>query len=67
MPSKQNRLAFLLGSGISIPAEMPSTRDITEQVLSNGGILRSIVGVYYFDASHMGIDLPPFSRTHQLS
>ncbi len=33
-------IAFLLGSGISVPAGMPSTADITERVLSGKGVLR---------------------------
>ncbi|MGB8657720.1 MAG: SIR2 family protein [Candidatus Zixiibacteriota bacterium] len=47
---KQIRLAFLLGSGISIPAGMPSTRDITKQVLSGEGIRRNNDETYCFGA-----------------
>jgi hypothetical protein len=42
------RVAFLLGSGISIPAGMPSTREITDQVLSGEGVMRQTDGNYYF-------------------
>src|SRR3972149_10081867 len=49
MPSlTQMRIAFLLGSGISIPAGMPSTQAITKQILSGEGVMRNSVGNYYF-------------------
>lgn len=38
--SNPMRIAFLLGSGISIHAEMPKTGEITERILSNDGITR---------------------------
>ena len=41
------RVSFLLGSGISIPAEMPSLTTITERVLSGSGVVRHTDGRYY--------------------
>ncbi len=52
------RVTFLLGSGASIPAGMPSTRCITERVLSGEDVMRHTDGNYYFGAplySHFGI------------
>jgi len=52
------RIAFFLGSGVSIPAGIPTTRNITEQVLSGEGVMRNTDGNYYFGKSlydHMGI------------
>lgn len=43
-----NKIAFLLGSGISLRAGMPSTSDITEQVLSGEGVTFHSDGTYYF-------------------
>ncbi|MFW6162118.1 MAG: hypothetical protein ACODAJ_05070, partial [Planctomycetota bacterium] len=42
------RIAFLLGSGISVPADMPSTADITQRVLSGKEIVRLRSGQYCF-------------------
>lgn len=42
------RIAFLLGAGISIPAELPSTRTITDIILSGDGIMRHTDRTYYF-------------------
>lgn len=56
--STQTRIAFLLGSGISIPAGMPSTRAITQVILSGEGIMHHTDGNYYFDKplyAHEGI------------
>ena len=39
--SSPTKIAFLLGSGVSIPAGMPTTDEITERVLSGGGIFSS--------------------------
>jgi hypothetical protein len=41
------RVSFLLGSGVSIPARMPSVKDITERVLSGMGVMRHTDGNYY--------------------
>ncbi len=37
------RVSFLLGSGVSIPARMPSVNDITKRVLSGMGVMRHTV------------------------
>jgi hypothetical protein len=53
-----NKIAFLLGSGISFPAQMPSIKDITEQILSGQNIMRDAKGNYSFGLSlyaHVGI------------
>jgi hypothetical protein len=42
------KIAFLFGSGISIPAGMPSTQDITKLVLSGENIMRDTDGNFYF-------------------
>lgn len=56
MPSlTQTRIAFLLGSGTSIPAGMPSTQTITERILSGEGVMRHTDGNYYFDKPLYGI------------
>jgi hypothetical protein len=55
---KQIRLAFLLGSGISISAGIPSTLDITKQVLSGEGVRRNNDETYCFGPplyAHVGI------------
>ena len=51
----QTRIAFLLGSGTSIPAGMPSTQVITKQILSGEGVMRHSDGNYYFDKPLYGI------------
>jgi hypothetical protein len=43
MPEK---VSFLLGSGVSIPARMPSVNDITEKILSGTGMMRHTSGSY---------------------
>ena len=45
------RIAFLLGSGISIPAGMPSTEGITERIISGKNIVRETDGTYYEKAN----------------
>lgn len=46
------RIAFLVGSGISMPADMPSTNELTKQVLSGEGVVRNASGFYsYGEAS----------------
>ena len=55
--SSTSKIVFLLGSGVSIPAGMPSTQEITEQVLSGEGVMRHPDGNYYFGKpvySHLG-------------
>jgi hypothetical protein len=51
------RLALLLGSGISIPAQMPTVGEITARVLSGAGVMHHTDGLYYFGEplyAHMG-------------
>ncbi|MDV2503677.1 MAG: SIR2 family protein [bacterium] len=51
-------IAFLLGSGVSFPAGMASTQDITERVLSGEGVVRHTNENYYFGQplySHEGM------------
>lgn len=43
------RIAFLLGSGASRPAGMPSTDEITAAVQSGNAVVRHTDGVYRFD------------------
>lgn len=43
------RLAFLLGSGISIPAGLPGVDDITNEVLCGQGWIRKKDSNYYYD------------------
>lgn len=45
---KDKKLAFLLGSGISIPAGLPSTTEITSRVLSGENVIRHTDSTYYF-------------------
>lgn len=42
-----NPIAFVFGSGISIPAGLPSTQQITEQVMSGNSVIRHTDGSYY--------------------
>jgi hypothetical protein len=52
------KIAFLLGSGISIPAGMPSTQEITDRVLSGEGVAHYTAGNYYFGGppyDHIGM------------
>lgn len=41
-------VSFLFGSGVSVPARMPSVSQITEKVLSGNGVMRHPDGNYYF-------------------
>ena len=55
MPQK---VSFLFGSGISIPAGMPCVKQITEKVLSGSGVAHYTGGTYYFGPplyAHAGI------------
>ena len=45
MPQK---LSFLLGSGVSLPAKMPCAKQITEKALLGAGVRRHTVGNYDF-------------------
>lgn len=42
------RLAFLFGSGVSIPAGMPTTNEIAERMFSGEGIARHTDASYFF-------------------
>jgi hypothetical protein len=44
----KNKIAFLLGSGISIQAGFPTTHRITERILSGDDIYHFSDGTYYF-------------------
>ena len=52
------RMSFLVGSGASIPAKMPSVKQITERVLSGASVRRHTAGNYDFGQplyAHTGI------------
>jgi len=44
----RNNIAFLLGSGASIPAGIPSTHELSEIIYQGNGICRNSNGYYYF-------------------
>ena len=46
MQPQQTTIAYLLGSGISIYAGMPSTSEVTKRVLSGNGVHRGSDEVY---------------------
>lgn len=48
------RIAFLLGSGISIPVGLPSTKDLTEKIMDGEGIKRETDGTYDLVQAHNG-------------
>ena len=50
-----DKIAFLLGAGSSQAAGFPSTRKLTEQIVSGHGVSRNGDGSYYIDAD----DKPP--------
>ncbi len=57
MNDQKSKFILLLGSGISIPAGMPSTEAITQKVLSGNGVMRHTDCKYYFGPplfAHMG-------------
>ena len=43
-----NRIAFLFGAGVSIPAGLPDTQSITSQRISGDNIMHDSDGNYYF-------------------
>jgi hypothetical protein len=51
------RVVFLLGSGISVPAGMPTVRDITEQVVAGTGVWRHTNGTYVLDGANPNYEL----------
>lgn len=48
-----NKICFLFGSGISIPAHFPSTHEITERILSGQNIFRYTDENYYLSESEV--------------
>lgn len=42
------KVAFLFGAGVSIPAKLPSTKCITDQIFSGEGIVRGMAENYFF-------------------
>lgn len=46
---QQQRTAFLIGAGASIPAGLPTTEEITARVLSGQDIIRHTDGTYYLE------------------
>jgi SIR2-like domain len=43
------KIAFLLGSGVSLHLKLPSTKKLTEEVLSGKGVIRHTDAVYYYN------------------
>ena len=52
--STSKKTVFLFGSGISIPAELPSTDVLTQILLSGDGIVRHTDGTYYLSDDKSG-------------
>jgi hypothetical protein len=52
------RVSFLFGSGISIPAGMPCVNQITEKVLSGNDVMRHTDGIYYVGAPMYNPNFP---------
>ena len=48
MTGGDKRLIFLFGAGVSIPAGMPSTPQITERVMSGENVFKHTVDAFYF-------------------
>lgn len=48
-----NKLTFLFGAGISIPAGFPTTKKITSRILSGKGISRHTDGNYYLETNNI--------------
>ena len=42
------KVAFLFGAGVSIPAKLPSTKCLTDQIFSGKGIVRGMAENYFF-------------------
>jgi len=47
--NSKDRIAFLFGAGISIPAKIPSTGEISEILLNSKEIVRGLAENFYFD------------------
>jgi hypothetical protein len=54
------RISFLLGAGISIPANMPSVSEITQKVLSGEGVAHHSNQSYFFGPPLYGQSEDPF-------
>lgn len=54
MAPTQARISWLLGAGISIPASLPSTQQITDRVLSGKRIRRHSDSTFYLDGPEAG-------------
>lgn len=50
------RIAFLLGSGTSIPVGLPSTKDLTQKIMAGEGIKREGDGTYNLGQAHNGFN-----------
>lgn len=57
MINAMTRIVFLLGSGISIDAGKPSTKDITSQVFSGHGVFLHSDKRFVIDAEHSNYEL----------
>lgn len=44
-----NKISFLFGAGFSIPVKLPSTSEITKQIVSGKNVKRHTDGTYYID------------------
>lgn len=58
MKNPLDQISFLLGSGVSFPADFPSVGELTNLILSGNGIMRHTNGNYYFGKplyAHAGI------------
>ena len=52
--SFNSRILFLLGSGISIPAGLPKTSELTQKILSGIDVVRHTDGIYYLSEDPSG-------------
>ena len=50
------RIAFLLGSGTSIPVGLPSTKDLTQKIMAGEGTKREGNGTYNLGQAHNGFN-----------
>lgn len=55
--TSSKKIVFLFGSGISIPAELPSINELTQTILCGEGIIRATDGTYYLGDSQSGYNL----------
>jgi len=59
--NSKNNIAFLFGSGVSIPSKIPSTKCITEKIFSGKGIVRGTAENYFF-ADSSKFDYDPYQQ-----